>query len=324
MEIRDLPKIQSSLSIKHLKNIQLRVHYVLINEWSTDTKYKYAPIHQWAYRQKELLDGTVDGENHIIISPSSIYHTRILIWYMERNNMTVPVELYDDAITKYKEELVIVYHEDTGLNWAIKATINVFSHYAKGRDLLQENYDEVDVPDEINRFEDEILNKCVPITQNDFIRCWQVTRYAFAQWNWGKNPSNKSFLNKLVKLAINSGNPTFDQRLNRSELLHRKAMNYSDKGFMARKKGDTASANIFLEHALSFEADAASILPPQDTYEPSRSILYRSAASLAYDLKQYGRTQQLVYAGLEGHPTGEMVDDFNELSRIIQLTQGEK
>src|SRR3712207_2893391 len=84
--------------------------------------------------------------------------------------------------------------------------------------------------------------------------------------------------------------------------LHDEAMELSQQALVARNAGDVRRAEELARQACALEAQAAELVPEGKGSEPTRSILYRSAASLAYQCKEYRMAQQLVAKGLAGYP----------------------
>lgn len=98
-----------------------------------------------------------------------------------------------------------------------------------------------------------------------------------------------------------------------AEKLHDEAMSLVDDAFLAKMQGDKAIAKQLLLEATDKEIQAAGSLPPEEAYEPSRGILYRSAASLAYDAKDYRLADRLVATGLSGFPTADVEKELKDL-----------
>ncbi len=73
-----------------------------------------------------------------------------------------------------------------------------------------------------------------------------------------------------------------------------------DQGFAAQRLGNTAGAQALLRQALALETEAAQQLALDFEAEPSRSVLYRSAATLAIDCQELQQAEQLIQAGLAG------------------------
>lgn len=95
--------------------------------------------------------------------------------------------------------------------------------------------------------------------------------------------------------------------------LHPKAMDLAESAFLYRNKGEMETAKgLFLE-ALALEQQAASLLPAISESEPSRSVLYRSAASLAFNACDYDTADRLVAYGLSGFPPPEVKAELKNL-----------
>jgi len=95
--------------------------------------------------------------------------------------------------------------------------------------------------------------------------------------------------------------------------LHPKAMDLAEEAFSLRRKGqDDKAKHLFLE-ALELERTAALLLPVGEDSEPSRSILFRSAASLAYNAEDFDAAERLIAFGLSGYPPLEIRDELKNL-----------
>ena len=90
------------------------------------------------------------------------------------------------------------------------------------------------------------------------------------------------------------------------EELHEEAMNLVDLAVAAQREGKPSLA-IF-RHALTLEIEAAGLV----TIEPSRSILYRSAAALALEAGKAQEAERLATLGLDGDPPPEIAAELRE------------
>jgi|GEM_PF-1853033 len=95
--------------------------------------------------------------------------------------------------------------------------------------------------------------------------------------------------------------------------LHEKAMDMAETASVAKLRGNTGEAERLYRQALRYEAGAAGMVPALPSCEPSRSVLYRSAASLALDCGEVREAERLVAAGLAGHPPGDIADELRDL-----------
>lgn len=82
---------------------------------------------------------------------------------------------------------------------------------------------------------------------------------------------------------------------------------------------DLEKSRILFAQALECEKEAIALVPSDNTRsEPTRSILYRSAASLALQAGFILEAIKLVSLGLGGCPPPRILSDFNDLTMQIQ------
>lgn len=93
--------------------------------------------------------------------------------------------------------------------------------------------------------------------------------------------------------------------------LHEKAMELSDLGILARRRGEAIEAVQFFRQALELEREAASRVPSDA--EPTRSILYRSAATLALDSGETREAERLIAMALSGNPSEAVAEELRDL-----------
>lgn len=91
---------------------------------------------------------------------------------------------------------------------------------------------------------------------------------------------------------------------------HRKAMEWADKGQLLRDRGDESDARDAFHRAMKLEREAA--FAAGDT-EPDRSVLLRSAGSLALDCNELRAAEQLFAMGLAGDPPDEIAEEIRDL-----------
>lgn len=94
-------------------------------------------------------------------------------------------------------------------------------------------------------------------------------------------------------------------------------MDLAEEAFRLVRKGENDASRRLFREALSFETKAAALLPPSEESEPSRSILYRSAASLAFNAGDYETAERLVAQGLSGFPPAEIKQELKSLHNDI-------
>ncbi|OPY65905.1 MAG: hypothetical protein A4E63_02764 [Syntrophorhabdus sp. PtaU1.Bin050] len=103
------------------------------------------------------------------------------------------------------------------------------------------------------------------------------------------------------------------------EKLHINAMNLAEEAFIAQRIGDHPRALTLFSEALTLEKQAAEQLPININSEPTRSILYRSAASLAYNAKDYELADRLVAMGLSGYPPTDIREELKNLYEDVNF-----
>ena len=101
--------------------------------------------------------------------------------------------------------------------------------------------------------------------------------------------------------------------------LHLQAMDLAEKAFYARRVGKVDQANTFFREALRLEEEAANSLESTDSSEPTRSILLRSAASIAKEYGEYREAEKLIALGLAGNPPEEIARELRDLLEKVNF-----
>lgn len=94
--------------------------------------------------------------------------------------------------------------------------------------------------------------------------------------------------------------------------LHEKSMEFADLAFVARRFGNDEESKTYFSQAYEYEAEAAKLLV-NTNIEPSRSVLHRSAASLALDCGLVREAEKLIAIALAGEPPDEIADELRDL-----------
>lgn len=100
--------------------------------------------------------------------------------------------------------------------------------------------------------------------------------------------------------------------------LHNKAMEYTDESFIARGLNERDEYLRLTKLAYEKEAEAANLLFDEDI-EPTRSILHRSAATLAFRCEMYPEAKRLVHRALSGNPSADIELELNDLLGKVKL-----
>lgn len=90
-------------------------------------------------------------------------------------------------------------------------------------------------------------------------------------------------------------------------------MDLAEEAFELQRRGDREMSDSLFVEALQLEQKAAIMLPADLKNEPSRSILFRSAASLAYNVGDFETAEKLAANGLIGYPPPEIADELRDL-----------
>lgn len=101
--------------------------------------------------------------------------------------------------------------------------------------------------------------------------------------------------------------------MNQAQSLHREAMSIVDEAMLARREGNHSKSNKLFVEAFQKEKEAAMFFVGHDDLEPTRSVLLRSAASLAIECKEYREAEKLVAIGLTGEPPNEIAEELRDL-----------
>jgi len=86
-----------------------------------------------------------------------------------------------------------------------------------------------------------------------------------------------------------------------------------DKAVHAKRQGDQPRHLEWLRQAYMLEKEAAQLIAGEFDLEPSRSVLYRSAASLAMQWGEMREAERLLAAGLAGFPPEKIADELRDL-----------
>lgn len=95
--------------------------------------------------------------------------------------------------------------------------------------------------------------------------------------------------------------------------LHDKAIDLAQLARVARENGEHKKAEELAIKAYELESEAADFIPLGESSEPTRSILYSSAASLAYQGKRFDVALQLIARALSGYPPVQVKEELKNL-----------
>jgi hypothetical protein len=110
--------------------------------------------------------------------------------------------------------------------------------------------------------------------------------------------------------------------MNNINQIHDQAMTIAEKAFLAQQAGDNATFIQLSKEAFLLARKAAMMLKDKMDAEPSRSILFKSAAFLAFDAQEYQACRDMITYTLLGKPDpiikAEMKDLFLEVNALLQ------
>ena len=100
---------------------------------------------------------------------------------------------------------------------------------------------------------------------------------------------------------------------------HKEAMNLALEASVEEKRGNSSLANVLYKKAYELERDAAWELIPHQDKEPTRSILFRSAASLAKKCGLIDDGKQLIQLALNGNPPANVKQQLSDLKESLEI-----
>lgn len=101
--------------------------------------------------------------------------------------------------------------------------------------------------------------------------------------------------------------------------LHHAAMQWAEKAMVARRQNDKVLVIDYSEKAFRLEAEAAALIPNEKASEPTRSILYCSAASLAFEAKCFKDAERLAIQGLAGFPSQRIETELKTIYEKVSF-----
>ena len=100
--------------------------------------------------------------------------------------------------------------------------------------------------------------------------------------------------------------------------LHESAMAFAEQALLSQ---DSRRARKLFRSAFEQERQAAELLENAYDYEPTRSVLYRSAATLARDCEEYGEAKRLIQKGLMGTPPDDVARELRDLLQLVKTAE---
>lgn len=98
--------------------------------------------------------------------------------------------------------------------------------------------------------------------------------------------------------------------LDQAHEIHQEAMELAEAAFLADRRGEKAAAKKLYHQGFLRERDAANALISAFDVEPTRSVFYRSAATLALRCDELIAAERLAAQGLAGLAPSEIADEL--------------
>lgn len=103
------------------------------------------------------------------------------------------------------------------------------------------------------------------------------------------------------------------------QALHREAMSLAEEASFEQTAGRDDRARELYRAAFTREREAAELLDARIDLEPTRSVLFRSAASLALDCGDPQAAEKLLARALSGDPPPEIASELRDLYEQVNL-----
>lgn len=100
-------------------------------------------------------------------------------------------------------------------------------------------------------------------------------------------------------------------------------MEHADKADVARLFGEKDKSMRLMALAFEKEVAAANLMESAKDVEPTRSVLYRSAATLAWQCKMYEDAKRLIYQAKAGYPPPYIEEELDDLLGKVKLAMSE-
>ncbi len=107
--------------------------------------------------------------------------------------------------------------------------------------------------------------------------------------------------------------------MNEIQEKHTTAMDLAEAAFVAKLRGDLEQALLLTRQAFEYEQAAATLIANQLDVEPTRSVLHRSAATLAVNCGELEAAERLIATALSGNPPSKIAEELKDLFIQINL-----
>jgi hypothetical protein len=110
-------------------------------------------------------------------------------------------------------------------------------------------------------------------------------------------------------------------KVERVNQLHEQAMDIAEEMYFAQREKDAAAIKKCTKSAFGLEQKAAMLLVNEYDIEPTRSMLFKSAACLAINAEMYREAEQMIGFALSGLPPNEIRNELKDLLVALPSTR---
>ncbi|NEP14183.1 MAG: hypothetical protein F6K14_29115 [Symploca sp. SIO2C1] len=107
--------------------------------------------------------------------------------------------------------------------------------------------------------------------------------------------------------------------MNKVRELHQQAMDLAEQAAIKKLRQDMIGVGKILRCALDLEIEAAQMVAGNLEAEPTRSVLHRSAATLAIECGELQMAEKLIATALAGIPPLDIAEELKDLFIQINL-----
>ena len=101
--------------------------------------------------------------------------------------------------------------------------------------------------------------------------------------------------------------------------LHELAMLLADRAEQARRGGNAELYRSLSREAMDHESGAARLLVDELEIEPTRGVLFRSAATLALQAGEIQDAERLALLGLAGNPPAVIEEELRDVLKMVVI-----
>lgn len=101
--------------------------------------------------------------------------------------------------------------------------------------------------------------------------------------------------------------------------LHKKAMDLAEKAVVAKIKKDLQKSKSLFQEAYEAEREAAFAYADKNSKEPTRSVLFRSAAALALNAELFREAEQMACLGISGTAPVEILEELRDILEDVNF-----